>query len=77
MEDFMEKVKHLNVKMKINGLGELEDKFDLLNYLCEMLNSNIKSINRLVEEINQTELVIGVDRNFKKEWKLTRIFLLF
>lgn len=63
----MEKVNHYNVKMKINGLDEVEDKIDMLNYLCEELNSNIKSIKRLVEEINQTELVIGVDRNFKKE----------
>lgn len=63
----MEKVKHLNVKIKIKGLGELEDKLGMLNYLCESLNNNIKSINRLIEEINQTELIIDVDRNFKKK----------
>lgn len=73
----MEKVKHLNVKMKIKGLDEIKDKLDMINYLCEMMNNNIKSINSLVEEINQTTLVIDVDSNFEKKWKLTRIFLLF
>lgn len=63
----MEKVKHLNVKIKSKGFCELEDKLDMLNYLCVSLNNNIKRINRLVEEINQIELVIGVDGNFKKE----------
>lgn len=73
----MEKVKHLNVKIKIKGLDEIKDKLDMINYLCEMMNNNIKSINSLVEEINQTTLVIDVDSNFEKKWKLTRIFLLF
>lgn len=63
----MEKVKHLNVKMKIKGLDEYEDKLDMINYLCERMNENIKIINKLVEEINQTTLVIDVDSNFKKK----------
>lgn len=63
----MEKVKHLNVKMKIKGLDEIKDKLDMINYLCEMMNNNIKSINSLVEEINQTTLVIDVDSNFEKK----------
>lgn len=63
----MEKVKHLNVKMKIKGLDEIKDKLDMINYLCDMMNNNTKSINSLVEEINQTTLVIDVDSNFEKK----------
>lgn len=73
----MEKVKHLNVKIKIKGLDEFEDKLYLLNYKFEMMKNNMKSINRLIEEINQIELVVDVDRDSKNKWKIARLFILF
>lgn len=58
----MEKVKHLNVKIKIKGLDEFEDKLYMLGYKYERIKSNIKDSERLIEEINQMELTIDVDR---------------
>lgn len=72
----MGEFKHLNVKIKIKGLDEFEDKLYLLNYEFEMMKKNMKSINRLIEEINQIELVVDVDRDSKNKWKTTRLFLL-
>lgn len=73
----MGEFKHLNVKIKIKNLDEFENKLYLLNYEFEMMKRNMKSINRLIEEINQTELVVDVDRDSKNKWKTTRLFLLF
>lgn len=73
----MGELKHLNVKIKIKGLDEFENKLYLLNYEFEMMKKNMKSINRLIEEINQTEFFVDVDRNSKDKWKTTRLFLLF
>lgn len=61
----MEKVKYLNFKIKVKGLVELRDKFDILSYDLMMLKNNMKSINRLIKEINQMELVVDVDRDRK------------
>lgn len=61
----MEKVKYLNFKIKVKGLVELRDKLDILSYDLMMLKNNMKSINRLIKEINEIDLVVDVDRDRK------------
>ncbi|MDU2557449.1 MAG: hypothetical protein E7C95_00585 [Anaerococcus prevotii] len=58
----MEKVKHLNVKIKIKGLDEFEDKLYMLGYNYERMKNILKNSERLIEEINQMELTVDVDR---------------
>lgn len=58
----MEKVKHLNVKIKIKGLDEFEDKLYMLGYKCERMKSILKDTERLIEEINKMDLIVDVDR---------------
>lgn len=61
----MENLKYLKIKIKVKGLVELRDKLDILSYDLMMLKNNMKSINRLIKEINQMELVVDVDRDRK------------
>lgn len=61
----MEKVKHLNVKIKIKGLDELEDKLYMLGYKFERIKSILKDSERLIEEINEMDLVVDVDRDLE------------
>lgn len=64
-EEIMEKVKHLNVKIKIKGLDELEDKLYMLGYKFERIKSILKDSERLIEEINEMDLVVDVDRDLE------------
>lgn len=58
----MEKVKHLNVKIKIKGLDEFKDKLYMLGYNYKRIQNILKDSERLIEEINQMELTVDVDR---------------
>lgn len=61
----MEKLKSLNLKIKVRGLDEFREDLDQLTIEFKKLKNNIDRINDLVEEINQMELVVDVDRDVK------------
>lgn len=61
----MEKLKSLNLKIEIKGLDDFRGKLDELSSEFEKLNNNMGRIKDLVEEINQMELVVDVDRDGK------------
>ncbi len=61
----MEKVKHLNVKIKIKGLDELNRKLYMLGYNYERIKSIFNDSERLIEEINKMDLSVDVDRDLK------------
>lgn len=65
----MEKSKSLNLKIKVKGLDDFREKLDelerklyMLGYKYERIKSHIKDSERLIEEINQMELTVDVDR---------------
>lgn len=68
----MEKSKSLNLKIKVKGLDDFREKLDELNsklymlgYNYERMKSILKDSERLIEEINEMDLVVDVDRNLK------------
>lgn len=61
----MENLKYLKIKIKVKGLVELRDKLDILSYNLMMLKNNMNSINRLIKEINEIDLVVDVDSDRK------------
>lgn len=61
----MENLKYLKIKIKVKGLVELRDKLDILSYDLMMLKNNMNSINRLIKEINEIDLVVDVDSDRK------------
>ena len=63
----MENLKYLKIKIKVKGLVELRDKLDILSYDLMMLKNNMNSINRLIKEINEIDLVVDVDSD-RKGW---------
>ncbi|EEI82962.1 hypothetical protein [Anaerococcus tetradius] len=60
----MENLKYLKIKMKVNGLDELNRKIYMLGYNYESMKSILKDSERLIEEINQLEIFVetGIDR---------------
>ena len=60
----MEK-KSLNLKIKIKGLYDFKEKLDELSSEFEKLKNNVGRINDLVNEINELDLVVDVDRDLK------------
>lgn len=58
----MGELKTLKFKIKVKGLEELERKLYMLGYKYERIKSHIKDSERLIEEINQMELTVDVDR---------------
>lgn len=60
----MEK-KSLNLQIKVKGLDDFRDKLDELSSEFEKLKNNMGRINDLVEEINQMELIVDIDRDRK------------
>ena len=67
----MENYKSLNLKIEVKGLDDFRDKLDELSSEFEKLKNNMGRINDLVEEINQMELIVDVDRN-KKRYEIPR-----
>ncbi len=61
----MEKLKSLNLKIKIKGLDDFREDLEQLTIEFKKLKNNMDRINDLVEEINQMELVVDVDRDGK------------
>lgn len=61
----MENLKSLNLKIKVRGLDEFREDLEQLTIEFKKLKNNMDRINDLVEEINQMELVVDVDRNGK------------
>lgn len=61
----MENLKSLNLKIKVRGLDEFREDLEQLTIEFKKLKKNMDRINDLVEEINQMELVVDVDRNGK------------
>ncbi|WP_311537786.1 hypothetical protein [uncultured Anaerococcus sp.] len=59
----MEKTKSLNLNIKVKGLDEFKEKLDLLENEFEMLDTSIGNIKKLIDEINQMELIVDVDRD--------------
>lgn len=59
----MENFKSLNFKIKVKGLDDFRDKLDELSGEFEKLKNNMSRINDLVEEINQMDLIVDVDRD--------------
>ena len=59
----MEEVKSLNLKIKVRGLDEFKEDLDQLTIEFKKLKNIMGSINDLVEEINEMELVVDVDRD--------------
>lgn len=59
----MENLKSLNFKIKVKGLGDFRYKLDELSGEFEKLKNNMSRINDLVEEINQMDLIVDVDRD--------------
>lgn len=58
----MEKLKSLNLKIKVRGLDEFREDIDQLTIEFKKLKNNMDRINDLVEEINQMELVVDLDK---------------
>lgn len=58
----MEKLKSLNLKIKVKGLDEFKEDIDQLTIEFEKLKNNMDRINDLVEEINQMEMVVDLDK---------------
>lgn len=58
----MEKLKSLNLKIKVKGLDEFKEDIDQLTIEFKKLKNNMDRINDLVEEINQMELVVDLDK---------------
>lgn len=61
----MENLKSLNLKIKVRGLDEFREDLEQLTIEFKKLKKNMDRINDLVEEINQMELVVDVDRDGK------------
>lgn len=59
----MENLKSLNFKIKVKGLDDFRYKLDELSSEFEKLKNNMSRINDLVEEINQMDLIVDVDRD--------------
>lgn len=59
----MENLKSLNFKIKVKGLDDFRYKLDELSSEFEKLKNNMIRINDLVEEINQMDLIVDVDRD--------------
>ncbi len=64
----MEKTKSLNLNIKVKGLDEFKEKLDLLENEFEMLDTSIGNIKKLIDEINQMELIVDVDRDKADSW---------
>ena len=58
----MEKLKSLNLKIKVKGLDEFKEDVDQLTIEFKKLKNNMDRINDLVDEINQMELVVDLDK---------------
>lgn len=58
----MEKLKSLNLKIKVRGLDEFREDVDQLTIEFKKLKNIMGRINDLVEEINQMELVVDLDK---------------
>lgn len=58
----MEKLKSLNLKIKVKGLDEFKEDIDQLTIEFKKLKNNMDRINDLVEDINQMELVVDLDK---------------
>lgn len=58
-------VKYLKIKIKVKGLDELNSKLYMLSYNYERMKRILKHSERLIEEINQMELTVDVDRDLK------------
>lgn len=58
----MEKLKSLNLKIKVKGLDEFREDVDQLTIEFKKLKNIMGRINDLVEEINQMELVVDLDK---------------
>lgn len=58
----MGNLKTLKFKFKVKGLDELNSKLYMLGYNYERMKSILKHSQRLIEEINQMELTVDVDR---------------
>lgn len=61
----MGQLKSLNLKIKVRGLDEFREDLEQLTIEFKKLKNNMDRINDLVEEINQMELVVDVDRDGK------------
>ena len=61
----MGKIKSLNLKIKVKGLDDFREDIDQLTIEFKKLKNNMDRINDLVDEINQMELVVDVDRDDK------------
>lgn len=59
----MENLKSLNFKIKVKGLDDFRYKLDELSSEFEKLKNNMSRINDLVEEINQMDLIVDVDKD--------------
>lgn len=60
----MKSIKYLNLKIEVKGLDEYRDKLLELGWEFKNLKSNLSKIEKIIEEINQMELVVdtGIDR---------------
>ena len=63
----MEKLKSLNLKIKVKGLDEFKEDIDQLTIEFKKLKNNMDRINDIVDEINQMELVVDIDSDENKE----------
>lgn len=61
----MENLKYLKIKIKVNGLDELNSKLYMLGYNYERMKNILKDSERLIKEINEMNLVVDVDRDLK------------
>lgn len=61
----MRKIKNLNFKINVKGLDEYRGKLDDLGGEFEKLINTMGRINDLVDEINQMELIMDIDRDRK------------
>lgn len=61
----MENLKDLKIKIKVKGLDDFKDKLDELSSEFENLKNYMGRINDLVNEINEMDLVVDVDRDLK------------
>ncbi len=66
----MEKLKSLNLKIKVRGLDEFREDLDQLTIEFKKLENIMGRINDIVEEINEMELVVDVDRDESKKGTL-------
>lgn len=60
----MKSIKYLNLKIEVKGLDGYRDKLLELGWEFKNLKSNLSKIEKIIEEINQMELVVdtGIDR---------------